>query len=160
MSEQLIQSDLPLIVCATRGGEGSRAAQQAAVQHAQEIEARLQFVYVVDESQIEGIDHVLRPALRKELLWIGRALVELAAKRGRLAGVSADIVVLEGSLREQLIAYLREHNVDTMYIGAPRGTTANIFGDEEIEQFALMVERESGAKVAVVRPEQLYAGEH
>jgi nucleotide-binding universal stress UspA family protein len=148
------RSDPPLIICATRGGEGSRAAQQAAVNHAREIGARLEFVFVVDEMQIAGIDNVLRPALRKELLWIGRALVELAARRGRLAGVPAEIVVLEGVLREQLIAYLREHHVDTMYVGAPRGTTANIFGDEEVEQFALLLERESGSNVVVVRPDQ------
>ncbi len=152
MSE-LTQTDPPLIICATRGGEGSRAAQKAAADHAKEADARLEFVYVVDEMQIVGIDNVLRPALRKELLWMGRALVELAARRGRLAGVSAEVVVLEGTLREQLIAYMREHKAHTMYIGAPRGTTANIFGDEEIEQFALMIERESGAKVEVVRPD-------
>lgn len=153
MSE-LTQTDPPLIICPTRGGEGSRAAQRAAAERAGELNARLEFIYVVDEMQLEGIDNVLRPALRKELLWIGRALLELAARRGRLLGVSAEIVVLEGSLREQLTAYMREHNVHTMYIGAPRGTTANIFGDEEIEQFALMVERESNAKVEVIRPDQ------
>lgn len=152
MTEQT-QPDPPLIICATRGGEGSRAAQQAAVEHARAADGQLQFVYVVDDSQIAGIDNVLRPALRKELLWIGRALVELAARRGRLAGVSAEIIVLEGSLREQLIAYLRENNAQTMYVGAPRGTNSNIFGDDEVEQFALIVERESGAKVEVVRPD-------
>lgn len=154
MTEQT-QTAPPLIICPTRGGEGSRASQRAAAARAKELDARLEYIYVVDEMQIEGVDNTLRHALRKELLWIGRALLELAAKRGRLEGVSAEIVVLEGSLRDQLIAYMREHNVHTMFIGAPRGSSTNIFGDEEIEQFALMAERETNAKVEVVRPDQL-----
>ena len=152
MTEQL-QVTPPLIVCATRGGQGSRAVQRAAVAHAKEADARLEFLYVVDDEVIEGISNTLRPALRQELLWIGRTLLELAARRGRLEGVSAEIIVLEGTVRDQIIAYLREHNVLALYVGAPRGTTANNFGDDEIEQFALMVERDTDTKVHVARPD-------
>lgn len=143
----------PLIVCATRGGEGSRAVQSAASARARDEGAHLRFVYVVDDTRYADVDPVLRPALRQELVWVGQTLLELARRRGRLVGASADIDILEGGMRQQIIAYLRQHQPLAFYLGAPRGTSANIFGDEDIEQFALEIEQDTGIDVMLIRPD-------
>ena len=143
----------PLIICATRGGEGSRAVQSAASARARDEGAHLRFVYVVDDTRYADVDPILRPAVRQELLWLGQTLLELARRRGRLAGASADIDILEGAMRQQLIAYLREHQPQAFYLGAPRGMSANVFDNDEIEQFALEIEQETGIDVMLIRPE-------
>ncbi len=141
-----------MIVCATRGGEGSRAVQRAAVQYARENEVKLIFLYVVDES-VYIVDNVMRSALHDELQWLGHTLVKLAQQRGQMAGVTAEMAILEGHFRDQLSAYLRQTKPQKLLLGAPRGTSSNIFGDDEIEQFAFEIGRETGVPVQVVRPE-------
>ncbi len=149
------QAPAPLVVCATRGGQGSRASQTAAIELAREKHARLVFLYVVDDSRFGDVEEARRPALRKELQWIGQALLQLARNRGRLNGVSAEMAILEGSFRKQLIAYVRETKPVALVIGAPRGTSLNVFGDDQVEQFAVEVEREAGVDVMLIRPEEM-----
>ncbi|HFC12074.1 MAG TPA: universal stress protein [Anaerolineae bacterium] len=144
----------PLVVCSTRGGQGSRAAQIAAIDLARRENARLVFLYVVDETLFSDVDAVMQSALKEELLWIGQSLLQLARNRGRALGVSAETVILEGNFTQQLIAFLRETKPISMVLGAPRGTTLNIFGDDQIEKFAIEIEGETGVDVLLVRPEE------
>lgn len=143
----------PLIVCSTRGGQGSRAAQIAAIEMAREQNARLVFLFVVDEGLFGDVDPIMQPALKHELLWIGQSLLQLARNRGRKSGVSAETVILEGKFSQQLTAFLRETKPISMVLGAPRGTTLNIFGDDQIEKFVIQIEHETGVDVLLVRPE-------
>jgi hypothetical protein len=107
------------IVCATRGGEGSRAVKERAIEHALAHDCALVFLFVIDAEAIEeegpaAGGRALDSALRRELRWIGRVLLEL--------------------------------------LGAPRGTTANVFGDDAIERFAEEIASISGVEVEVARP--------
>ncbi|MGB1251793.1 MAG: universal stress protein [Candidatus Promineifilaceae bacterium] len=144
-----------IIVCASRGGEGSRAALQAATDYARESNTVVRFLYIVDELQFSDVEPVLKPALMQELLWTGRTLMELASRRGNLAGVTCEVVIRQGRTRDAIVTYMLEHQVKALFLGAPRGTTANIFGDDEIEQFAMEIEKQTNAKVAIVRPEDM-----
>ncbi len=141
------------IVCATRGGEGSRAVQREAVRLADEQDKRLVFLYVIDTSDIDLRDESLLPAVKKELFWLGRALVLLAQKRARLQGVQADVIIREGDVPAEIGKFLQESNASLMLLGAPRGTTANVFGDDAVERFAAEIEERTGVPVQVIRPE-------
>ena len=147
------QPSSDIIVCASRGGQGSRAVLHAATDYARESNALIRFLYVVDESQFDDADPVLRPALLQELRWTGHTLMELASRRGHQAGVTSEVVILNGNTRDAIITYLLEHKAKALFLGAPRGTTANIFGDDEIEQFGTEIEKRTKTKVAIVRPE-------
>lgn len=141
----------PTIICATRGGAGSYVAQTAARRRAERLGARLLFVYVVTPTSF-AIDASLRPALRHELHWLGRALVALAAQRGRQQGLRADVDVREGELRGELIAAVRDHSAGVLILGAPRGTTASM-GDDEVERLARAIAQETGVETIIARPE-------
>ena len=145
----------PIVACATRGGQGSRAAQLGAIERAKKENARLTFVYVVDDSLFEDIDETTRIALRLEMYWLAQSLLRMATKRARLLGVSAEIVILEGPLRQQLYAWIRDNKPLALVLGAPRGTTVNHFGDDEVEKFAIEIEGETGISVQLVRPDDL-----
>lgn len=144
-----------IIVCASRGGEGSRAALRAATDYARDSNALIRFLYVVDATQFNDVEPVLRSALLQELKWAGQTLMELASRRGNQAGVTCEVIILKGKTRDTIITYMLEHKAKALFLGAPRGTTANIFGDDEIEQFGIEIEKQTKTKVAIVRPEDV-----
>ena len=144
--------DRGTIVCATRGGQGSRAVQMAAIERAKETGERLAFLYVVDVHLIDEYDEALSGAMRAEFHWLGRALLHVARQRAEREQVEAEIAIREGGVREEIEAFLRESNAAVLMLGAPRGTTPNVFGDDAIERFAHTIESDTGVTVKIVRP--------
>jgi nucleotide-binding universal stress UspA family protein len=143
------------VVCATSGGEGSRAAQEVATQYAQDNQKKLVFIYVVDFKTLDEFDSSLLPAVREELNWLGKSLLRVARNRAVHMGVTAEIVIREGDVRLTIENFLRESEAEILFLGAPRGTTANVFGDDAIEQFAQKINEDTGVKVEIARPETL-----
>ena len=143
------------IVCATRGGQGSRAAQLQAIKEAKETGERLVFLYVVDINSIGYFKEALAPAIRAELRWLGRALLHIARQRAEQEGLQAKIVLREGNVKDEIEAFLQECRASLLLLGAPRDTTRTVFGDDAIEKFAHEVEVDTGLPVRVVRPEEV-----
>jgi len=141
------------IVCATRGGEGSRAAQMAAIREARRSGKPLTFLYVTDTSSIANVEEVLLPALRAELNWMGRTLLQVAKQRAEAAGLLAHVKILEGRVQEEIGRFLAEADADLLILGAPRDATSTVFGDDAVEQFAQSIQSKTGVRVQVVRPE-------
>ena len=141
------------IVCATRGGEGSRAAQMAAIREARQTGKPLIFLYVTDTSSVGNVDELLLPALRAELNWMGRTLLQVAKQRAEAAGLLAHVEILEGQVQEEIGRFLQEADADLLILGAPRGTTANVFGDDAVEHFAQSIQAKTGVRVQVMRPD-------
>jgi nucleotide-binding universal stress UspA family protein len=142
-------SDRELIVCATRGGRGSRAVQLEAVRLARERNARLVFLYVVDVQALGEVDESLVTAVRDELEWLGRALMHVARQRAQQANIQVDVAVREGSVHDEIGHYVRESGASLLLMGAPRGTA----GDTGINPFARELEEETGVQVQLVYPE-------
>lgn len=143
------------IVCATRGGEGSRAVQMSAIQRAKAEGKPLTFLFVTDPSSLGNVELLLVEAVEAELNWMGKTLLNIAHQRAHLAGIEASVAVRVGEVREEIGRYLQQHNADLLLLGAPRGTTANVFGDDAIEQFAQSIQDSTGIPVEVIRPESI-----
>lgn len=143
------------IVCATRGGEGSRAVQMAAIQYAKENNLRLIFFYATDVGSLGKVDDTLIPALTEELNWMGKTLLAIAQRRADMAGLPTDMVIRVGNFREEMVRFLEENHAQRLFLGAPRGTTANVFGDDAIEKFARSIEEQTHIPVTIVRPDSV-----
>ncbi len=141
------------IVCATRGGAGSRAVQQAAITCARERGSGLVFLFVIDTSSVESEEAELEAAVREELHFLGQTLLRIAKKRAANYQVKAEIVVRDGEVRDQITKFLDESSAELLLLGAPRGTTDTTFGDDVIEQFAEAIHRDTGLEVEIIRPE-------
>jgi len=141
------------IVCATRGGAGSRAVQQAAITCARERGSGLVFLFVIDTSSVESEEADLVAAVREELHFLGQTLLRIAKKRAANYQVKAEIVVRDGEVRDQISKFLDERSAELLLLGAPRGTTDTTFGDDVIEQFAEAIHRDTGVEVEIIRPE-------
>ncbi len=147
------------IVCATRGGEGSRAVQMAAIQYAKENKLRLIFFYVTDVSSLGKVDDTLIPALIEELNWMGKTLLAIAQRRADMAGLQTDVVIRVGNFREEMARFLEENHAQRLFLGAPRGTTANVFGDDAIELFARSIQKQTGVPFTIIRPDAVQVRE-
>jgi nucleotide-binding universal stress UspA family protein len=143
------------IVCATRGGEGSRAVQLAAIERAKESEKDLVFLFVADSAMQERVEETLQMAVRDELIWMGNVMLQIAKLRAGARDMDVRLKVRVGQVREEIEQFLQESNADLLLLGAPRGTTATVFGDDAIEQFARMIQADTGIRVEVIRPEEV-----
>lgn len=143
------------IVCATRGGAGSRAVQQRAIQYAQQQGHELVFLFVIDTTSLRELEEKMGAAVREELYWLGRTLLLIARRRADSAHIASEVVIREGVVRDEIISFLDERSADLLLLGAPRGTTDTLFGDDAIEQYARSIQTQSGVPVEIVRPESL-----
>jgi nucleotide-binding universal stress UspA family protein len=141
------------IVCATRGGEGSRAAQEAAIRRARKEGKPLVFLYVTAPDSLGDVDEQLIPAIRQELNWMGQTLLQVAKGRAEAAGLKATVKIREGVVQTEIERFLQESNAEVLILGAPRGLTANVFGDDVVEQFAQTIQDDTGIDVQVIYPE-------
>jgi nucleotide-binding universal stress UspA family protein len=146
------------IVCATRGGEGSRAAQMAAIAQAKLTGKPLLFLYVVDPNSLdEKINDSLKEPMLAELTWMGETLLRIAQKRADTAFLSTEVKIRRGVVQAEIVRFVQEVNADLLILGAPRGTTANVFGDDAIEQLAEGIQQETAVTVEIIRPEFVHA---
>jgi nucleotide-binding universal stress UspA family protein len=140
------------IVCATRGGAGSRAVQQAAITYARESSSELIFLFVIDTSGLDGEEEKLISSVHNELHWFGQTLLHIAKKRAATDQVSAEIVIRDGEVQDEIGKFLTERSADLLLLGAPRGTTAVTYGDDVLEKFADSIRRDTGVRVEIIRP--------
>lgn len=147
-----------VIVCATRGGEGSRAVQLKAIEKAKRHDHRLVFLFVVNEQAVGEFDDKLSGAVNTEFHWLGKVLLSIARQRAERAGIGADVAIREGNVRQEIEDFLRETGAELLMLGAPRGISP-IFGDDAIEHFAQTIEQDTDVTVELVRPESVPSGE-
>lgn len=143
-----------VIVCATRGGEGSRAVQLRAVEKARSEDHKLIFLYVVDVHVVGEFDENLQRAVNAEFHWLGQSLLYIARQRAERAGIDAEIAIRDGAVKEEIERFLRESGASLLMLGTPRGTSP-AFGDDAIEQFAKTIEEDVGVPVELVHPEDV-----
>ena len=141
------------IVCATRGGEGSRAVQMAAIDQAKSSGNQLVCMYVVSPNAIPNVEPTLEEAVQEELTWLGKAILNVAEARAKSEGLNSLKVILHGNVRDEICRYLVEHKAKLLFLGAPRSATASVFGDDPVERFASSIHETTGVDVAVVRPD-------
>jgi len=140
------------IVCATRGGEGSRAVQLAAIDEARRTGNPLVFIYVASLANMGKIEHGMEVAVRDELLWLGRAILQVAYARALQSGTQSRLEVRAGRVRDEICAYLIETQASLLLLGAPRAATTTVFGDDPVELFASSIHDTTGVPVMIVRP--------
>ncbi len=122
------------IVCAIRGGDSSRRAQERAVALGQERNGLVIFVHIIDTDLINQMDTSLTDAVRVEMEQIGTALLTIAVERAQAQGVKADKALRTGPVRQTLEAFLREVQASVLVLGAPDGGSKyNTFSKAEFE---------------------------
>jgi nucleotide-binding universal stress UspA family protein len=137
------------ILCATRGGEASYRAQDAAIKIAGELGEEILFMFVVNIEFLDKTARAVRPDIvEAEMEKLGQFLLEMARERAAEQGVSAGLVLRHGVLPEELAAVAIEYQVDSIVLGKPaEGSTYSL---EELESFAAEIEAKTGSQVLIL----------
>ncbi len=143
------------IVCATRGGEGSLAVQSAAIKRAKEQNKPLVFLFITDPLSISDYEEGLSEAVELELNWMGETMLRMAQRRADSEEVISEVRVRQGEVKEEIKRFILESHATLLLLGAPRGTTANVFGDDAVERFAQYINETTKVQVDIIRPEMV-----
>jgi hypothetical protein len=125
----------------------------SAIRRALKEDKALIFLYVTAPDSLGDIDEQLLPAIRQELNWMGKTLLQVAKGRAETAGLKAAVVIREGTVQTEIERFLQESKAVALILGASRGQTANVFGDDAVELFARSIQEDTGVEVQVVHPE-------
>jgi nucleotide-binding universal stress UspA family protein len=138
------------ILCATRGGEASYRAQDAAIVLAQERGDELLFLYVVDIGFLDKTERAVRPdVVAAEMEKMGEFLLVMAQERAQAQGVTASYILRHGHLREELKATAQQPDVTMVVLGTPVGADS-AFIPASLKAFAAEIEAETGTPVRIL----------
>ncbi len=121
-----VNQETVTIVCATRGGEGSKPTVQRAISMARERGLRLTFLYIADlqfmKRAMTGHARLAAEEIRKMGEFIMMTLVEKAQAQG----VEADFAVRKARFRDGLLRYLEETHPAMLVLGSSKPGTAHL----------------------------------
>jgi nucleotide-binding universal stress UspA family protein len=137
------------ILCATRGGEGSYATQDAAIALAKERGDDLIFLFVVDVSFLNQTAAPLVVDVEARLEKMGHFQLAMAQDRAAARGIEAQAVVRRGMLASELVAAVRDLGISLVILGRPRRHTA-VFEEDALQAFAASVQAETGVEVRIL----------
>lgn len=138
------------IVCMTRGGEAGRVAQDQAIANARQSGKEMIFLYVMDMRTLILSNKAYISSAKREMTWLARFNLSLAAKRAFSAGVQAKTVVREGPILETVQTVMAELQAERLYIGAPyRQLPDYETRMESVRKFARQIEWLTGVEVVV-----------
>ena len=139
-----------VILCATRGGEASYPAQDAAIALAKQAGAEVVFVHIYDVEFLAHANHALREDIvSEELDHMSEFLMTMAVERATAAGVPARFWVGHGGFRDQLLEVMRQERAQALVLGRP-GDDAPHFEFEHLVEFAGTLQQESGIPVRIL----------
>ena len=137
------------ILCATRGGEGSYATQDAAVALAKEQGDDLIFLFVVDVSFLNQTAAPLVVDVEARLEKMGHFQLAMALERATARGIEAQAVVRRGMLANELAAAVRALGISLVVLGRPMRQTA-VFEEDALQAFAASLQAETGIEVRIL----------
>jgi nucleotide-binding universal stress UspA family protein len=139
------------IVCATRGGEASRRAQERAIELARERGDLLIFFFAVDPAFTAPAQRELAQVVADEWAQLGRRLLSIAQSRAREQGVESEAVMRYGRVWPTLSDFLAEVSATTLVLGTPSANPASdAFSPGEVYAFADQVHA-TGVEVVTVQ---------
>lgn len=112
-----------MILCPTRGGEGSYPNQDRAIAIAKERGVGVLFLYI---SNVEFLDLTASPVLvdvEHEMDEMGEFMLAMAQERAEKVGVPASAIIKHGHFREALVEAIKEFQIDTVVLGSSAGGT-------------------------------------
>jgi nucleotide-binding universal stress UspA family protein len=147
----LRRATMSRILCATRGGEASYRTQDAAIAMAKQEGAGLIFLFVADVSFLDQTAAPLVVDIQSRLSKMGCFQLAIAQDRAAAQGVAAEITVRKGKLRAELVAAVKELDIDVIILGHPEERHQEaIFDETALEAFAVSLQAVTGAEVRIL----------
>ena len=138
-----------LILCATRGGEASQRAQNAAIALAKERGDELAFLYIVDLKFLNKTAAPIMVDVENELGELGNFLLIVAKERASEQGVRTQTLSRKGNVREEIKKAAVEIGATLVVLGHPENG-ASAFQLSNLQAFADEIKDETGVEVHII----------
>jgi nucleotide-binding universal stress UspA family protein len=139
------------ILCPIRAGKVSRSTIEAAVTLANQKEAKLTFLIVVDSNVFTNVDPKRLPTLKKEMAELGKMILHGAKNMAASQGILSEGLIREGQVEEEILAVGQDIQADYIVVGQPRKqANNNLFSQDRLAHLSSRVEQETPAKVVLV----------
>jgi nucleotide-binding universal stress UspA family protein len=137
------------IVCATRGGAGSEATVQGAIEIARKRGLGLTFLFIADLEFMKHTTMGRTGRAAEELRKMGEFIMLTLVEKAQEFGVEADFAVRQGRFREELLGYLEETRPAVLVLGSPKAGTA-LLDWSRLEHLMQEIEEQTGVRVELV----------
>ena len=137
------------ILCATRGGEASRIAQDGVIALAKELCDELVFLYVAGTSFLDKMAIPLVVNVESRLEKLGHFQLVMAQERAAAQGIEAKAIVRIGQLRAELVDVAEEIGATIIMMGRSLGPES-AFEDAAIKAFVADLQTETGVEVSIL----------
>ncbi len=138
------------IVCAVRGGPDSQMTISRAISLAQETGLPLHFLYVVN---LDFLTHTTSSRVRtisEEMRQMGEFILLAAQSKALVEGVTAERVIRQGNVGEEIVNLCRELAADYLVMGWPQiEQEESLFTRERLQAFIRDTEERTGARVVL-----------
>jgi len=139
------------IVCAIRGGPGSRPTIDKAISLAAESDQRIYFLYVVNLDFLTHTQSSRIHSITEEMTQMGEFILLSAQATANARNVGAEGVVRQGNIGEEIVSLCLEVKADYVILGTPQTEREeNIFNIQRLNTFRERLEGETGAQVVLV----------
>ena len=141
------------ILCAIRGGPGSKPTIARAIGLAKETDLPLHFLYVVNLDFLAHSASSRVKIISQEMHQMGEFILLAASAQASEKGIQAEGHVRHGTIRSEVIALCQELEASYLVLGLPSDDQEHRFFDlERLRKFAADIAGETG--VQVVLPEE------
>jgi nucleotide-binding universal stress UspA family protein len=136
------------IICAIRGGPDSRVTIDRAIELAKESGLPLYFLYVVNLDFLARTSSTRMHTISEEMHEMGEFILLTAQTAASARGITAEGVVRQGNVGEEIVNLCHELNADYLVLGQPRFQEEDsVFSQERLRQFIEDTEQQTGARV-------------
>lgn len=142
---------MTVILCPTRGGQGSYPNQDRAILIAQARAGELVFLYVTNVHFLDQFQSPVLVDIEDELDDMGEFLLAMAQERAEKAGVRARTDVRRGEFVEALQAVVREYEVDTVVLGSPTQGAAAFTTSDYLDDLTRFLLTQAGVEIFLVQ---------
>jgi nucleotide-binding universal stress UspA family protein len=141
------------IVCAIRGGPSSQLTIAQAVTLAQESSLPLHFLYVVNLDFLKRTISSRIHTISEQMQLMGESILFAAQAQAQEQGVTAQGIVRQGDVGEEIVALCHELKADYLVLGQPQtgGEEDNVFTRAMLQEFIERLEDQTGARVILTR---------
>jgi hypothetical protein len=138
------------IVCAVRGGPDSQPTISKSIVWAKDTGLPLYFLYVVNLDFLTHTSSSRVHTVKQEMEQMGEFILLTARSEASAHGVTAQGIVRQGSVMEEIIKLCHEVEARYLVVGFPKGKEEHdVFSHDAMTDFVARIEQQTGAKVVM-----------
>jgi nucleotide-binding universal stress UspA family protein len=139
---------MSVILCAIRGGPECLPSIAQAITLAQETSLPVHFLYIVNRDLLSSANSTQAHAISGQIRQMGKSVLRTALDLASRQGVTAQGVIRQGNVGDEIASLCRDLEADYLVIGRPQPhEERNVFSEALLAQFIERIEKQTEAKV-------------